>query len=79
MAETDNLVLEHLRAIRSDVAAMRETQKDHGYRLTRIEAAMAGLRRDQAADAEGAAHFESRLDRMNERMERIERRLEIAE
>jgi hypothetical protein len=46
MAATDNLVLELLRAIRSDVTALRDTQREHGVRLTELASAMAGLRRD---------------------------------
>ncbi|HEX8444217.1 MAG TPA: hypothetical protein VF631_11285 [Allosphingosinicella sp.] len=52
MAEPTNLVLEHLRAIRVDLAAVREVQGEHGLRLTELAVGIAGLRRDQAHDAE---------------------------
>lgn len=45
ISKIESLVLEHLRAIRGDLADMRETQRDHGHRLTRIEASVAGVRR----------------------------------
>jgi hypothetical protein len=44
MANIDNLILEHLRAVRSDLGDMRETLREHGHRLTRIESSVAGLR-----------------------------------
>lgn len=75
----DNLVLEHLRAIRQDIKAIRDTQDEHGYRLNRIEQAIAGMRRDQAGDAENVAHHSVRLDQLMSRIERIEHRLESSE
>lgn len=72
-----NLVLEHLRAIRADVHEIKTVQREHGHRLTRLEIGVAALRRDQAGDAENAAHLESRMDRMRDDIERIKRRLEI--
>ncbi|MBF0335630.1 MAG: hypothetical protein HQL40_18635 [Alphaproteobacteria bacterium] len=77
--EPANLILEHLRAIRADMAEMREMQREHGHRLYRIETGLAGLRREQAADAEGVAHVEARLDRLREEVDRIKRRLDIGD
>lgn len=73
------MVLEHLRAIRSDVADVKATQEEHGLRLTRIEQGLAGLRREQAYDAETAAHHSSRIDRLVQRIDRIEKRLELTD
>ena len=75
----DNLVLEQLRTIRAAVGEIKTTQSEHGERLNRIEQGIAGVRRDQAYDAENAAHQSSRLDRLAERIARIERRLELAD
>jgi hypothetical protein len=72
-----NLVLEHLRAIRADVHEIKTVQKEHGHRLTRIEIGVAGLRREQAGDAENVAYMEARVDKLHEEIERIKRRLEI--
>jgi hypothetical protein len=74
---TENLVLEHLRAIRTEVGAVRETQIEHGHRLTRIELGQATVRRESSYDAEQAAEQSARMDRLSERVERVERRLEI--
>jgi ubiquinone biosynthesis protein UbiJ len=40
----ENLILEHLRAIRADVAAVREDVREIKQRLSSLEAAKAGLR-----------------------------------
>jgi hypothetical protein len=64
MAEdVNNLVLEHLRAIRSDLRDMRDTMAEHGQRLTRMEIGLAGLR----------------LDRLVEQVRRSEHRLDLAD
>ncbi|MDN5869582.1 MAG: hypothetical protein L0H73_02490 [Nitrococcus sp.] len=76
---TDNLVSEHLRAIRTDVAGVKATLDEHGPRLSRIEQGIAGLRREQAYDAESTAHQSTRIDRLHQRIERIERRLGLTE
>ncbi|WP_439546995.1 hypothetical protein [Sandarakinorhabdus sp.] len=79
MAEVDNLVLEMLRGIRSDVAAIRDVQREHGVRLAELGTTMAGLRRDTAGDAEVTAHLAVRIDRLRDEVDRIKRRLEIAD
>ena len=77
--EPTNLVLELLRAIRADTAAIRRTQAEHGHRLTRLELGQAATRRDQASDAEAAALASVRVDGLNERLERVEARLGLRE
>jgi hypothetical protein len=78
-ADAENLVLEHLRVIRSDINDVRQTQKEHGIRLTEIAGSVAGLRRDQALDAEAAAHLTARFDRLRDEVDRIKRRLDLTE
>ncbi len=79
MTDIDNLVLEHLRAIRGDIAGVRDVLSEHGLRLSRIEGSVAGLRREQAGDAEAVAHLEARVDRLFEDIDRIKRRLDLVE
>ncbi|MBI1208164.1 MAG: hypothetical protein GC191_12875 [Azospirillum sp.] len=50
-----NLVLETLRGLRSVVDRIAESQIEHVERLTSIELALAGLRREAAIDAEQTA------------------------
>jgi septal ring factor EnvC (AmiA/AmiB activator) len=79
---TDNvesLVLEHLRAIRVDIARVERKQDETITQLGRLELAVAGLRRDVAHTDEAAAEQGLRIDHLAERIDRIERRLELRE
>ncbi|GHU05704.1 hypothetical protein FACS1894205_6110 [Alphaproteobacteria bacterium] len=78
-AEPDNLVLEHLRAIRADVDGLKEGFREMLRRQSETLIQLATLRREQAGDAEHMAHVEARLDRYGERLERVERRLELVD
>lgn len=77
MENVDNLMLEHLKAIRADISSIKADLKENTTRLGRIEVGVAGLRRDIAHNEEATAEQSIRIDRMAERIERIERRLEI--
>jgi hypothetical protein len=46
--EANNLVLELLRAIRTDIAGINTKLDEHTNRLGRLEVSLAGLRRDIA-------------------------------
>jgi hypothetical protein len=75
--EPIDLVLEHLRAIRADVHEVKTALSEHGHRLSRIELSVAGLRREQASDAENVAYLGARIDKLGEEIDRIKRRLEL--
>ena len=78
MENIENLMLEHLKAIRADISVIKSDIKEHTHRLGRIEVSISGLRRDMALSDETTAEQSVRMDRMNDRIERIERRLELA-
>jgi septal ring factor EnvC (AmiA/AmiB activator) len=78
MENIENLLLEHLKAIRADVALIKSDLKEQTHRLGRLEVSMSGLRRDVAFVDGTAAEQSVRMDRMSDRIERIERRLELA-
>jgi hypothetical protein len=65
MTETESLVLEHLRHIRTAVDAMREDMREMKGRMGILENQYANL--------------SARIDRLDARVERIERRLELAD
>jgi len=65
MAETDNIVLEHLRHIRSAVDGLRDDMREVKGRLGILESQYANL--------------SNRLDRVDGRIERIEQRLSLAD
>ena len=65
MAEADNVVLEHLRHIRSAVDGLRDDMREVKGRLGILESQYANL--------------SNRLDRLDGRVERIEQGLNLAE
>lgn len=80
MAENvDNLLLEHLKKIQTEQAAARERDRELITRLGQIETMIARIGRDNAHAF--AVQIEDRhaLDAIKERVERIERRLEIGD
>ena len=81
--ETENLVLAQLRALREDIAGMNDkltalNQKvDEGFlninvRMTAFEQKLDGIGMAQTAQADRLDHLESRL-------QRVERRLELSD
>jgi hypothetical protein len=71
-AETDNLVLEHLRHIRSAVDLTNQKITELTFRVGMLENNMAGLQGQYA-------HVSNRIDRVDERLTQIERRLGLVD
>ena len=82
MENVDNIVIEHLKSLRSEVATMRSDMraefKDVKARLSHLDASMAGVRRDGALSAEDFARQQISIDALVERIHRIEKRLELS-
>lgn len=74
----ENLILEHLKRFQAGQDRIERKLDEHTQRLGRIEMAIAGLRRDIALTDEAAAEHRLSLDHLAERVERIERRLELS-
>src|SRR6185437_2019853 len=72
-----DLILDQLRAIRGGIDGLREDLREVKGRLTAVELGLASVRREIAALAEADAHLSARIDRFSDRLERIERRLEL--
>jgi septal ring factor EnvC (AmiA/AmiB activator) len=75
----DNLILEHLRAMRSDITALRDDTREVKSRLTSLETAVSAMRREIADLYTDVVGQHSRYDRLLERIERIEKRLELTQ
>lgn len=75
--KTENLVLEHLRAMRADIAALRDDAREVKSRIGGLETTTAAIRRDLAEVYADIIGQHSRYDRLAERIERIEKRLEL--
>jgi predicted nuclease with TOPRIM domain len=76
--EIDNSVLEHLRAIRSDLGTIKGDVREVKQRLTSLDISVAGLRTESGHLYGDLAEQDGRYDRLAERIERIERRLELS-
>lgn len=84
MAEKiENLILEHLKVLRNEVRDFRGKAEEE---FTEIKLRLSSLERGQAkghaeyADLYGDhARQQAAIDRINDRLNRIERRLELAE
>lgn len=76
MAE-DNLVLEQLRLIRSDFADTKADIREIKNRITTLEAGQATLLQHVGHLSGADAEHHLRYDRLIERIERIERRLQL--
>ncbi len=82
MAESvENLIIEHLKALRNELRDFRAQHdldmEDLRQRLSHLERAMAGVKRDQAGQYEDSARQQVVLDQLTKRIERIEKRLEL--
>ncbi len=73
----ENLVLEHLRHIRGRVDQIADDVGDLKQRMSGLESAMNLVRREIALGDETDARQQVTLDKLNARIERIERRLEL--
>lgn len=78
-ADVDSLVLEHLRHIRARVDQTAEDIVDLKPRMTSLENAMNLVRRAAYHLEETDTLQQVTLDRLAERVSRIERRLELTE
>ena len=71
-----NVALDHLRAIRGDLGAMKDNLADVKQRLTMVDIQLG------TAVATEQSHYGQamlRLDRLDTRLERIERRLDLTD
>lgn len=72
MTEPESIILEHLRAIRSDIAKMADGMQTMSAEMTAMRQHLSGVVTIQEHDHSDIASIKSRLDR-------IERRLELTD
>lgn len=77
--ETDNLVLKHLRQIRAEIGRHGTRMDEVLNRLSRLEVASAGIRAEIAGTGHEYAIIQTRIDRLSKDVERIMRRLDLAD
>lgn len=82
MENVENIIIEQLKALRSDIAGMRSEMhtefRDVKARLNHIDHSLAGVRRDGALSAEDFARQQVSIDSLVERIQRLEKRLELS-
>jgi hypothetical protein len=78
MTETvENLMLEHLKKIQAEQSAARERDTEILSRLSHIETGIARIARDESMNYSEIIEDRHTVDKLKERIERIERRLEL--
>ena len=75
----DNLMLEHLKKIQAEQSASRERDRELLTRLGQMESMIARIGRDNAHAFAEQIEDRHSVDALKDRIERIERRLEISE
>ena len=73
----ENLLLEHLKRFQAGQERIERKLEELVTRVGQLELGVAGLRRDLAHNEEAGATLSIRIDRVGERLDRIERRLEL--
>ena len=71
-AEIESLVLEHLRAIRADIADLKD-------RMTSVEVQLSAIGQQLGALTTAVYSGKSEMDTVKRRLDRIERRLELSD
>ena len=77
MENVENFILEHLGSIRADIAGMRDDIREIKQRLSNVESGIGSLKRDTADLYTENAAKHLRYDRLADRIEKIENRLEL--
>ena len=73
----ENMMLEHLKRFQGTLDRIERDLREVKTRQTETHSAVIGLRRDQVQDAEVSANIHVELDSVKDRLDRIERRLEL--
>jgi hypothetical protein len=73
----ENLMFEHLKKFQATLDRIGTDLRELKTRQNETHSAVIGLRRDQVNDADVAAHIHVQLDSLKDRLDRIERRLEL--
>ena len=76
---TENLVLEHLKAIRGDIQKLTNEIEELKMRVSELENSMGTVLSCIGDHYSTGARQQVAIDRINQRMGRIEKRLELAD
>ena len=73
----DSLILVYLRRVDAKLDRLGEDVRDLRTRVSAVESGLNAVRRDLVVLAEADARLQVSVDRQGERLDRIERRLEL--
>ncbi|MEO9102371.1 MAG: hypothetical protein ABI212_00120 [Burkholderiaceae bacterium] len=76
--EIGNLLLEHMKRFQAELAASRERDKEILSRLANLEVGQGSILQHIGHLASALAVQQIKVDRLSDRIERIEQRLELA-
>lgn len=75
----DNIMINHLRALREDTAKIRQTQTDHTKQLSALERQLAHVRRDVAEIHELIVDHSDKFRTLENRIERLEQQAGLSD
>jgi hypothetical protein len=75
--EVENLILEHLKRFQSGQERIERDLRDMKFRIGQLDASVAAIRADQAHASGDLAHRQLAFDSLADRVDRIEKRLEL--
>lgn len=75
---TDNLIIEHLRAIRTEIAGVKSDTADTRQRVISVDTSLIDMRRNVVHVFEDIAHQQLTMDKLLDRVQRIEKRLDLS-
>ena len=74
----ENLLLEHMKRMQAEMAAIRHDTAEIKNRMGSVETGIARISQNEAANYAEIIENRHMFDRLSERVERLEKRLEIA-
>ena len=77
MENVDNIILEHLQIIRFDVGTIKDDVRELKTRISNLEIGQANIVQHIGHHASVAAQQNLAYDRLSDRVERLEKRLEL--
>ncbi len=78
-SSVENLAIERLRSIRTELASLKEDTRAVKQRLATLEASQGSRRQHLGHQSSAIAQLQLSFDRTGDGVERIERRLELAD
>jgi uncharacterized coiled-coil protein SlyX len=78
MAEVENLMLEHMKRFQGTLERIERTLHEHTARLANLESGQAAIVQHLSHFAAADATQQLAIDHISERLDRIERRLELS-